>query len=45
MDSCFDYYHAWFLEDKSEEKLLLIKNKYHDTIYFLLKDMIIRNEA
>jgi hypothetical protein len=44
MDCCFDFYHAWFLDDKAEEKLQVIKTQYHDNLFYLLKDMINKKE-
>ncbi|EAR99464.1 protein kinase (macronuclear) [Tetrahymena thermophila SB210] len=43
-DSCFDYYHAWVLEDKIQDRLNEIKSKYHDSLYYMLKEMLTINE-
>lgn len=43
-DSCFDYYHAWVLDDKINDRLNEVKIKYHDSLYYTMKEMLQLNE-
>lgn len=40
VNCCFDYYHAWYFTDVVEDKLKIIKEHYHDSIYFIIKEML-----
>jgi hypothetical protein len=43
-DNCYDYYHGWIFEDKINLKLDIIKNALHDSLFYILKDMLMLNE-
>jgi hypothetical protein len=44
-DSCFDFYHCWVLDDKIQDRLNDIKIKYHDSLYYMIKEMLTLNEV
>lgn len=37
---CFDYYHAWYLEENVIDKLGIIKTTYHDSLFYIIKEML-----
>lgn len=40
LNPCFDYDHGWFHSKVAFEKLQVVKDLYHDKLFYILKDMI-----
>lgn len=45
LSSCYDYYNGFFLQDQLEIKLNIIREKYHDSLYHILKEMLTIKEV
>ncbi|KRX07582.1 Protein kinase-like domain [Pseudocohnilembus persalinus] len=44
VDSCYDYIHGTLFLDKIQQKLEVVKAKYHDSLFFIIQEMLIEKE-
>ena len=42
---CYDYYNGWFLKDIIQQKLNDMKLRYHDSIAYIVQDMLTEKEV